>query len=73
LSVTWNAGDVSGKVEFDYTRNGEPGGERDYRNGVLERKITRDGSREIEELYRNGRPILRAVWEDGRKITEERL
>jgi hypothetical protein len=73
LSVTWNSGGVSGKVEFDYTQNGENGGERNYRNGVLERKITRDGNREIEELYRNGRPILRAVWEDGRKITEERL
>jgi hypothetical protein len=73
LSVTWSSGGVSGKVEFDYTQNGENGGERNYRNGVLERKITRDGKREIEELYRNGRPILRAVWEDGRKIAEERL
>jgi hypothetical protein len=73
LSVTWNTDDVSGKVEFDYTQNGENGGERNYRNGVLERKVTRDGNRELEELYRNGRPILRAVWEDGRKIAEERL
>jgi hypothetical protein len=73
LSVTWNTGDVSGKVEFDYTQDGENVGERNYRNGVLERKVTRDGNREIEELYRNGRPILRAVWEDGRKIAEERL
>jgi hypothetical protein len=72
-AVIWDSGDVSGKVEFDYTQNGESGGERNYRNGVLERKVTRDGKREIEELYRNGRPILRAVWEDGRKITEERL
>jgi hypothetical protein len=73
LSVTWNAGDAAGKVELDYTQSGEAGGERNYRNGVLERKVTRDGSREIEELYRDGRPILRAVWENGRKITEERL
>jgi hypothetical protein len=73
LSVTWNSGDVSGKVEFDYTQDGENSGERNYRNGILERQVTRDGNREIEELYRNGRPILRAVWEDGRKITEERL
>ncbi|MDR2142831.1 MAG: hypothetical protein LBP29_00495 [Treponema sp.] len=73
LSVTWNSGGVSGKVEFDYNPDGENSGERNYRNDVLERKVTRNGNREIEELYRNGRPILRAVWEDGRKITEERL
>jgi hypothetical protein len=73
LSVTWSSGGVSGKVEFDYTQSGENGGERNYRNGILERKVTRDGNREIEELYRNGRPVLRAVWEDGRKIAEERL
>lgn len=73
LSITWNSGGVSGRVEFDYTRNGENGGERNYRNGILERRVIRDGNREIEELYRNGRPILRAVWEDGRKISEERL
>lgn len=73
LSVTWSSGGVSGKVEFDYAPDGENEGERNYRNGVLERKVTKDGNREIEELYRNGAPILRAVWEDGRKITEERL
>jgi hypothetical protein len=73
LSVTWSSGGVSGKVEFDYTPDGENAAERNYRNGVLERKVTRDGNREIEELYRNGEPVLRAVWEDGRKITEERL
>ncbi|MDR1505650.1 MAG: hypothetical protein LBI67_00965 [Treponema sp.] len=73
LSVVWKADGVSGRVEFDYSPSGAPAGERDYRNDVLERRVTNDGDREIEELYRDGRPILRAVWENGRKITEERL
>jgi hypothetical protein len=32
-----------------------------------------DGSREVEELYMNGEVMLRALWEDGRKISEERV
>jgi hypothetical protein len=35
--------------------------------------IRTSGDREIEELYMDDRVILRAVWEKGRKISEERV
>jgi hypothetical protein len=60
-------------VELEHDKKGNRVGERDYRNGVLERTVRMDGTKELEELYVNGAPILRAVWEDGVKISEERI
>lgn len=60
-------------IEFTYNKSGERTGERDYRNGTLERTVTIEKEREIEELYLLGKPALRAVWQDGKKISEERL
>jgi hypothetical protein len=37
----------------------------------LERTVRRDGEQEIEELYMNGEVALRAVWIEGRKVSEE--
>lgn len=73
MLIRWKAGSVSGIVEFTYNADGDRIGEKNSRNGILERSVTLSGSREIEELYMNGRPVLRSVWEDGRKISEERL
>jgi hypothetical protein len=73
MLIRWKTGSVSGIVEFTYNAEGDRTGEKNYRNGVLERSVTLSGSREIEELYMNGRAVLRSVWEDGRKISEERL
>jgi hypothetical protein len=70
--IDWTAGDNNGRVEFEY-EDSERILERNYRNGALERTVTRDGDKETEELFVNGKPVLRAVWEDGRKIMEERL
>jgi hypothetical protein len=73
MSIAWKTEKASGLVEFEYDEDGGRVAERDHRGGVLERSVTRDGTRETEELYRNGRPILRAVYEDGRKVSEERF
>ncbi|MDR0602048.1 MAG: hypothetical protein LBG42_06660 [Treponema sp.] len=74
-SVSWKtaAGDEERLSEFEYDAEGDRIAERNYRRGVLERAVTRSGERDIEELYMNGNVILRAVWEDGRKISEERI
>ncbi|MDR1931093.1 MAG: hypothetical protein LBQ44_10775 [Treponema sp.] len=72
--IIWTAGEDRGRIEFDYDGNGSDRiAERDYRNGVLERTVDKDGDRETEEIYANGEPALRAIWEEGRKISEERL
>jgi hypothetical protein len=71
--VIWKAEENSGRIEFEYSSSGDRIVERDYRNGILERTVRRSGARDTEELYMNGKPILRAVWEEGRKISEERL
>jgi len=70
--VRWESKDEQRVVEYIYDK-GNRVGERDYRNGVLERTVTIRGNREVEELYYDGEPVLRAVWENGKKIKEERL
>ena len=65
-------GSEEGRVVFRYSR-GERIAEDDYRNGVLERTVRREGDEDIEEIYVKGTVRLRAVWKDGRKMSEERL
>ncbi|MDR1586405.1 MAG: hypothetical protein LBS57_02980 [Treponema sp.] len=60
-------------TEYEYNQAGDRIVERNSRNGVLERLARAEGRGEVEELYMNGKLILRAVWEDGRKISEERV
>jgi hypothetical protein len=60
-------------IEYDYNASGDRIAERDIRNGVLERQVLIDGAKETEELYLNGVIVLKAFWEDGRKISEERV
>jgi antitoxin component YwqK of YwqJK toxin-antitoxin module len=60
-------------TEYSYDSGGDRIMERNYRNGALERVVRIDGGKEVEELYMNGTVILRAIWEDGRKISEERV
>ena len=47
--------------------------QRDIHNGVLERVVYTEGENETEELYLDGILVLRAYWEEGKKISEERL
>jgi hypothetical protein len=72
-SVSWKAGEYERLTEYEYNEDGDRILERNYINGVLERVVRREGEQEVEELYMNGAVILRAIWEDGRKISEERV
>ena len=71
-AIRWSAPPNEGRVVFRYSGKDRIS-EEDYRNGVLERRVNRQGDNEIEEIYMNGKAILRAVWNNGRKVSEERL
>jgi hypothetical protein len=71
-SVSWK-GDEERLTEYEYDADGDRTAERNYRGGVLERTVKREGKNDREELYMDGKVILRAIWEDGRKISEERV
>jgi hypothetical protein len=73
VSVHWKAGDDDRITEFEYNSDGDRIVERDINKGVLERMVTQEGDLEIELLYIDGKPMLKAVWQDGRKISEERI
>jgi hypothetical protein len=73
-SVEWKAEGDERKTEYEYDAEGNRSAEWDYRNGVLERSVLSEGGgRETEELYMNGEVILRTVWVNGRKVSEERV
>jgi hypothetical protein len=72
-SVSWETETETRRIEFEYNAQGDRLSERNYRNGILERTVQSGGNRDVEELYLNGTPVLRAVWENGRKISEEAL
>jgi hypothetical protein len=72
-SVLWSSGDEDRLVEYEYNSQGDRVFERNFRNGTLERTVRQEGEREVEELYMNGTVMLRAIWENGRKISEERV
>jgi hypothetical protein len=72
-STRWISGEEDRLVEFEYDDEGDRIGERNYAKGVLERVVQVEGEREVETLYMRGRPVLRAVWEKDRKISEERI
>ena len=46
---------------------------REINNDMLERIVRTEGIMETEELYLDGIIVLRALWEDGVKISEERV
>ena len=60
-------------TEFEFDRDGNRTVQRESRNGLLERLVRVDGNLEMEELYMDGVLMLRAFWEDGRRISEERV
>ena len=71
-SVLWISPDDNRLVEYEYNSTGQRNLELNYRWGVLERMVQFMDGREIEDIYYQGRIILRAVWEDGVKISEDR-
>jgi hypothetical protein len=70
-AVDWKSAGDERRSEYEYDQDGDRIRERNYRNGVLERLVRRENDRETEELYMNGVVVLRAVWQDGRKVSEE--
>jgi hypothetical protein len=73
IQVRWRSGDDDRLTEYEYDGAGDWTLEQNYRNGILERVVRQEDGREVEELYMNGRIVLRAVWENGRKISEEQV
>jgi len=72
-SILWRSPNQRLLVEYEFDSQGNRIAERNYRQGVLERRVTSRGDLDIEEIYVNGRLMLRAVWEKGIKISEERI
>ena len=73
VSALKTEGDDQRLNEYEYDGKGDLVTERNLYNGVLQRQVHIEGNREIEELYMNGVVALRAVWEDGRKVSEQRV
>jgi hypothetical protein len=73
VSVHWIDGEDDRLTEYRYDAAGERIFEQNHRRGTLERTVHREGDHDVEELYMNGRVILRALWRDGRKVSEESL
>jgi antitoxin component YwqK of YwqJK toxin-antitoxin module len=73
VSTLKKEGDTEYLAEFDYDSDGNRITERNFKNGILERVVYTEGNTDIEELYFNNMVVLRAVWENGRKISETRV
>jgi len=73
VKITKTEGENVLLAEYEYNRNGDRVLERNFYNGVLERVVRSDGKTDIEELYLDNKLVLKAVWEDGRKISESRV
>jgi hypothetical protein len=73
ISTSKKEGNTVYLAEFEYDSDRNRITERNYKNGMLERVVRTQGNTDIEELYINNVLVLRAVWEDGRKISETRV
>jgi hypothetical protein len=71
VAVLWKSEQEELLIEYEYDAAGDRIAERNIRDGILERTVRQDGDQEIEELYINGEVALRAVWVEGRKVSEE--
>jgi len=72
-SVLWKTSEEERLVEYEYDDAGNRIVERDYNHGTLERSVTSRDGKDTEEIYLNGKIVLRAYWENGQKISEERV
>jgi len=66
-------GELTLTAEYKYNSAGDKISEKNFNNGVLERIVQAEGNMEVEELYMNNVVILRAIWEEGIKISETRV
>lgn len=70
-SVSTRTGQTRTRTDYSYDGKGNRILEKNYRNGILERVVRRDGESEVEELYKNGKIVLRAYYEGGKRVREE--
>jgi hypothetical protein len=61
------------RIEYEYNSAGDRILEKNYNNGTLERTVKTNGNQEIEEIYMDGKIVLRVLWEGNRKMKEERI
>ena len=73
IAISRIEGNNEMRTEYEYNSAGDRITQRDINNGVVERLVRIDGSRETEELFMDGILVLRAYWDDGIKISEERV
>jgi antitoxin component YwqK of YwqJK toxin-antitoxin module len=73
LSTTIITPDGVFRTEYEYDPEDRLIMERNFKDSVLERTVRREGDRDIEELYLDGAPALRAVWVGTTKVSEELL
>jgi len=71
--ITKTEGETVLLAEYVYDKSGERILEKNYKDGVLERVVRTEGNKDYEELYLDNKLVLKAVWEDGRKISESRV
>jgi len=72
-SVLWKTEEEERLVEYEYDEKNNRIAERNYKKGILERSIVIKDGRETEEIFMDGRLILRVLWENGLKLSEERV
>jgi len=72
-SVHWKTNEEERLVEYEYDAEDNRVAERNFNKGVLERSIVSKDGMETEEIYMDGRLILRVLWENGLKLSEERV
>ena len=70
-SMLWRSEGYERLTEFEYDSEGNRIAERNFRNGMLERSVITQGNTDIEEVFVAGRLILRAVWKDGVRVSED--
>jgi len=73
VSILRAEGDDERLTEFEFDADGNRIVQRETRNGIVERIVRTDGDTEIEELFMDGVLVMVARWEDGRRISEERV
>jgi len=72
-SVTRIAEGIERRTEYAYDKKGNRVAEREYRNGILQRSILKEGRLELEELFRGGKKVLSSSYENGVKKKDVRI
>jgi hypothetical protein len=78
VTITWESPpDDTRVVNFSYNDDGDRVREENWRRGVLDRDVVTEtvggDTIEIETLYLDEKPVLRARWVNGKKVSEEPL